>query len=219
MRAETSRSIYISWGKRTFDFITASIGLVLLLPLFFLVSLLSKLTSQGPVFYRQERVGRSGNTFKIIKFRTMQVGVGKYGPNVTATGDPRITSLGKCLRASKLDELPQLWNVFKGEMSLVGPRPEIPIYVKSYTEEQKKVLSVRPGITDPSSIAYRHEEDLLASHANPEIYYQKVVLPHKLSLNAEYIGNTTLKYDLALLSKTLFCLLSRHSGGTSGAVN
>jgi len=137
----------------------------------------------------------------------MQIDADKCGPSVTAGGDPRITSIGRILRTLKVDELPQLWNVVKGDMSLVGPRPEVPLYIKFYTEEQKKVLDVRPGITDPSSLTYRYEEELLAAQANPEAYYQEVLLPHKLALNAEYIRNISLKYDLSLLSKTLFSLL------------
>jgi lipopolysaccharide/colanic/teichoic acid biosynthesis glycosyltransferase len=179
---------------------------MLLLPLLILLAIISKLTSPGPVFYRQMRIGKAGCSFKIVKFRTMQVDADKRGPSITAGGDSRITSLGRILRAMKLDELPQLWNVLKGEMSLVGPRPEVPLYVNSYTEEQKKVLTVRPGITDPSSIAYRDEEELLARQVNPGAYYQEVVLPHKLLLNTEYIRNISLKNDLSLITKTLFHL-------------
>ena len=149
----------------------------------------------------------------------MQADADKRGPSITSGGDPRITSIGRILRAFKLDELPQLWNVLTGDMSLVGPRPEVPRYVKSYTEEQKKVLVVRPGITDPSSLAYRYEEELLARQANPRIYYQEVVLPHKLSLNAEYIRNISLKCDLSLLAKTLFSLLFNRPRYIPRAVN
>ena len=171
------------------------------------------------MFYLQTRVGKAGKNFEIVKFRTMQVNADKHGPSITAGGDPRITSIGRMLRALKLDELPQLWNVFKGDMSLVGPRPEVPLYVKSYTEEQKKVLDVRPGITDPSSLAYRYEEDLLAAQVNPENHYQEVLLPHKLLLNAEYIRNISLKYDLSLLAKTLFSLFSNRPGYIPSTVN
>jgi len=171
------------------------------------------------VFYRQTRVGKAGRNFKIVKFRTMQIDADKCGPSVTAGGDPRITSIGRILRTLKVDELPQLWNVVKGDMSLVGPRPEVPLYVRFYTEEQKKVLNVRPGITDPSTLAYRHEEGLLATQADPEAYYQEVVLPDKLSLNAEYIQNISLKYDLSLLAKTVFTLLFNRPRYITSAVN
>lgn len=200
------RGLYESGGKRFLDLSIAIIGLLLLLPLFLLIAALVMLTSAGPVFYRQERIGKAGCRFKIVKFRTMQADADKYGSSITFDGDPRITSLGRILRAVKLDELPQLWNILKGDMSMVGPRPEVALYVKFYTEEQKKVLTVRPGITDPSSIAYRYEEELLGRQANPAIYYQEVILPHKLTLNAEYIQNISLKMDLSILSKTLFCL-------------
>ena len=218
LETRTSHGFYVSGGKRILDFFTAAIGLVFLLPGFLFVALLSKLTSPGPIFYRQERVGRAGRTFKIVKFRTMQIDADKHGPSITASSDSRITSLGRIMRTLKIDEIPQLWNVLKGEMSLVGPRPEIPLYVKSYTEEQKRVLTILPGITDPSSIAYRNEEELLAQQANPERYYQEVILPHKLSLNMEYIQNRSLKYDLSLLAKTLFSIFfSRPRYATSTA--
>lgn len=149
----------------------------------------------------------------------MHVNADKHGPIITARGDSRITSLGRILRVIKLDELPQLWNVLKGEMSLVGPRPEVPLYVNSYTEEQKKVLTVRPGITDLSSIAYRDEEELLARQVNPRTYYLEVVLPHKLSLNAEYIRDISLKNDLSLITKTLFQLFFNRPRYTPSVVN
>jgi len=193
--------------------------LLLLLPIFLLIGVLAKLISPGPIFYRQERVGRAGRPFRIIKFRTMQVDADKRGPSITAGGDPRVTSLGRFLRSLKIDELPQLWNVLVGDMSLVGPRPEVPLYVSSYTEEQKQALMVRPGITDPSSIAYRHEEELLAAQANPERYYREVVLPHKLSLNLEYIQNISLKQDLSLLTKTLSCLFFNRPRYVASVVN
>jgi len=217
--AQAKHGLYASGGKRLLDFCVSILGLIFLSPLFLLIAILSKFSSSGPVFYRQTRVGKAGKNFEIVKFRTMHVDADKHGPSITAGGDPRITSIGKILRDLKLDELPQFWNVFKGNMSLVGPRPEVPFYVKSYTQEQRKVLDVRPGITDPSSLAYRHEEDLLATQANPENYYQEILLPHKLSLNAEYICNTSLKYDLSLLAKTLFSLFSNQPGCIPSAVN
>ncbi|HSS98562.1 MAG TPA: sugar transferase [Terriglobales bacterium] len=207
---EIKFSFYELRGKRLLDSCLSTLGLVILLPLFALIAILLKFTSSGPIFYRQSRVGKAGQNFKILKFRTMQVDADKQGPSITVAGDSRITPTGRILRALKLDELPQLWNVLKGDMSLVGPRPEVPLYVQSYTEEQRKVLQVRPGITDLTSLAYRTEEALLASQPDAEHHYQEIVLPHKLSLNAEYILNITLKYDLSILGKTLFSLfLSR----------
>jgi lipopolysaccharide/colanic/teichoic acid biosynthesis glycosyltransferase len=198
------RSFYESEGKRFLDLSIATVALLLLLPFFLLIAVLVKVTSTGPVFYRQGRVGKAGRCFNIIKFRTMHLDADKNGPSITSAGDPRITALGRMIRTLKLDELPQLWNVLKGEMSLVGPRPEIPSYANSYTEEQRKVLEVRPGITDPASIAYRYEEGLLGRQANPAAYYQEVLLPHKLTLNAEYIRNISLKSDIHLVGKTLW---------------
>jgi len=174
----------------------------LMLPLFALLALVSKLTSPGPVFFRQDRVGRAGRRFRIVKFRTMQLGADRHGPLVTAKGDPRVTSLGRILRRSKLDELPQLWNVFTGDMSLVGPRPEVPLYVAAYSEEQRCVLAVRPGLTDPASIAYWDEEQRLAAHPEPERYYRDVILAQKLSLSLEYIQRITLSRDLLILAGT-----------------
>jgi lipopolysaccharide/colanic/teichoic acid biosynthesis glycosyltransferase len=217
--ANTKSGLYKSGGKRLLDFCSSAIGLLVLAPVLVLIALVIKILSPGPLFYRQERVGKGGHTFKIMKFRTMQVDADKLGPSITAGGDPRVTPIGRILRALKLDELPQLWNVLKGDMSLVGPRPEVPLYVKSYTEEQKKVLTVRPGITDPSTLVYRYEEELLARQANPETYYQEVVLPHKLSLNAQYIRSISLKYDLSLLTKTLSSLFFNRPRYIPSAVN
>jgi lipopolysaccharide/colanic/teichoic acid biosynthesis glycosyltransferase len=216
---KAKHGLYECGGKRLLDVCASALGLILLAPVFLLIAILIKLISPGSLFYQQERVGKDGRVFKIIKFRTMQVDADKRGPSITVGGDSRITSIGRILRALKLDELPQLWNVLKGDMSLVGPRPEVPLYVKSYSEEQKKVLVVRPGITDPSSLAYRYEEELLGRQTDPENYYQQVVLPHKLSLNAEYICNISLKYDLSLLSKTLLSLLFNRPRYIPSAVN
>jgi len=204
---ETYRSFYQFAGKRFFDFCSATLGLTFFWPLLAVIALASKCLSRGPVLYLQERIGKNGRRFRIVKFRTMKVGADISGPSITIGGDRRITSLGRILRAVKLDELPQLWNVLKGDMSLVGPRPEVALYVKSYTEEQKKVLSVRPGITDPACLAYRYEEELLSRQPDPERHYQDVLLPHKLSLNAEYIRNISLKYDLVILLQTVSSLL------------
>jgi len=197
---------YTIWGKRTLDLFVACTGLIVVSPLFALLAVLIKVTSKGPVFYRQERVGRSGKLFRIAKFRSMYLHADRSGLLVTSAGDPRVTPVGRILRRLKLDELPQLWNVLKGEMSLVGPRPEVPCYVKSYSTSQRQVLTVRPGITDPVSILYRHEEKTLGEQADPERYYREVVMPDKLNLNLEYLNHISLSYDLSVLLRTTGCL-------------
>src|SRR5205823_545941 len=147
--------------------------------------------------------GKGGKVFRVLKFRSMVPGAARMGPDITSAGDSRVTPIGKHLRRWKLDELPQLCNVFKGEMSLVGPRPELPSYVRNYTPEQREVLSVRPGITDLAAIQYRHEEQLLASSNDVARFYTEVVLPHKLSLNRVYIERISLFQDLKLILQTL----------------
>ena len=196
-------TFYARIGKRFFDAVVASISLLLLAPLLAVLALLVKAASPGPVFYRQERVGRDGKIFRIAKFRSMLVNADRLGLHITSAGDPRITRIGRILRACKLDELPQLWNVARGEMSLVGPRPEVPRYVNSYSAAQREVLAIRPGVTDPASIAYREEEKLLASQPDPERYYREVVLPHKLDLNREYLSRMSFCYDAYLLARTI----------------
>ncbi len=158
---------YSAGGKRVFDVIGSLMALVLFAPLFVLIAVLVWLTSPGPVLFRQQRVGRSGETFEILKFRSMRTDQGVGGPLVTSAGDRRVTRVGSVLRLTKLDELPQFWNVFRGDMSLVGPRPEVPRYVTYYTLKQRDVLCVRPGITDAASIEYRFEEELLGTQSDP----------------------------------------------------
>jgi len=205
---------YRRYGKRILDSGAAMIGLVLLLPLLLFIALLVKATSKGPVFYRQERVGRDGKMFLIVKFRSMYHNDGTNGLALTCKGDPRITSVGRYLRCLKFDELPQLWNVLRGEMSLVGPRPEVPNYVQYYSPAQRQVLSVRPGVTDPASIAYRREEELLDGQPDPDRYYREVILPQKLSMNLEYLNHMTLCNDLVLLLRTTGAVLLRSSLST-----
>jgi lipopolysaccharide/colanic/teichoic acid biosynthesis glycosyltransferase len=188
--------------KRSFDFLTALIGLIVLFPLFFIISLLIKLTSPGPVFHRGKRVGLSARLFNLYKFRTMVIGAENMGPGITPQNDPRITSVGRILRRAKLDELPQLINVLKGEMSLVGPRPEDPRYVLLYNEEQRRILSVRPGITSPASIRFRHEENML-SIANKDTYVLNL-MPEKIIIDLRYLERQTLWTDLSLLFCTVF---------------
>lgn len=162
--------------KRLFDVIVAAVGLIVLSPLFVLLAIWIKLDSQGPVFYRAERVGKGGRLFRMYKFRGMLDNPAQIGLGITARGDPRVTRAGRFLRGTKLDELPQLINVLHGEMSLVGPRPEDPRYVTLYSLEQRLVLSVRPGITSPASVAYRDEEAMLKDH-NVDDLYTRVVMP------------------------------------------
>lgn len=197
-------------AKRAFDLVVASLALLLLAPLFALIALAIKLDSPGPVFFRQERVGRHGVPFRIHKFRTMVVDAPTRGPLITVGRDPRITRVGAFLRDTKLDELAQLIDVLQGTMSLVGPRPEVPQYVARYTPEQRaKILSVRPGITDPASLEYRRESELLARAADPERAYVEQIMPAKLRQAERYVDEATLWTDLRVLARTLRILLFR----------
>ncbi len=195
--------LYRRGGKRLFDVFTSSVALLLFLPLLLIIALLIKLTSAGPALYFQQRVGLGGRVFRIAKFRSMQNNAEQVGLSITCRGDARVTPLGKILRSLKVDELPQLWNVLKGEMSLVGPRPEVPRYVRRYDLRQRQVLTLRPGITDLASIKYRREEHLLSQCADPERFYEEVILPRKLELNLDYMERESFCYDLLLLSRTV----------------
>lgn len=197
------KALYAKTGKRIFDTAIASIALVMLTPLFALLALMVKVTSRGPILYRQVRVGRNGRVFQLVKFRSMFVNSDRKGLLITSAGDDRITPFGRILRRSKMDELPQLWNVVRGEMSLVGPRPEVPLYVGSYSPEQREVLTISPGITDSASIAYREEEKVLASKSDPDLYYREIILPHKIELNREYLKQMSFSYDVRLLFQTV----------------
>jgi len=189
--------------KRLFDIAASAIGLLVLWPVFLVIAVLIKLEDGGPVFYRQERIGYKGRPFKIWKFRTMVVNADKLGKPLTVGRDPRITRVGYWLRKFKLDELPQLLNVLLGEMSLVGPRPEVPQYVALYTPEQRKVLDLVPGITDPASIKFANEAELLAEASNPEKFYIEHIMPTKIRLNMEYASHATLWSDILVILKTL----------------
>ena len=196
-------------AKRLFDIVLAGLGLLLLSPLLLGIALWIKLDSRGPVFFRQERVGRHGVPFRIHKFRTMVTDAERLGAQITVGADARITPAGRVLRGAKLDELPQLIDVLAGTMSLVGPRPEVPRYVALYPSALRdKVLSVRPGITDRASIEFRDESALLAAAADPEREYTEVVLPTKLLFAAEYVDRASLAYDLRLIAQTLKVLVS-----------
>ncbi len=191
-------------SKRVFDWVMSSLGLLVLAPLLLLIALAVKLDSPGPVFFRQERVGRFGQTFRIHKFRTMRHEPVGQGLQITVGADSRITRVGGFLRGSKLDELPQLIDVWVGSMSLVGPRPEVPRYVAHYPAAMRdKVLSVRPGITDIASIEYRDESSVLARAMDPEQAYIHEVLPHKLALAASYVDQASVWMDVRLIWRTI----------------
>lgn len=189
--------------KRIMDIILSIFGIIVMAIPMLLISIAIKLNSKGPVLFRQVRVGKDGRLFKINKFRTMITDAEKKGMQITVGKDNRITSVGHILRKTKLDEFPQLFNVLFGEMSFVGPRPEVPKYVDLYDDYQKNVLKVKPGITDLASIEYRDESSILGQSSDPEKAYVEEVLPEKLRLNMKYIKNMTVFYDLKLIFKTL----------------
>lgn len=193
--------------KRFFDIVASGIGLLVFSPLFVLMALWIKCDSKGPVFYRQTRVGRHGKDFRLFKFRSMRVGSDRKGLITVGGHDPRITRSGYFIRKYKLDELPQLINVFTGDMSLVGPRPEVRKYVDLYTPEQRHVLDVRPGITDPASIRYRNENELLGAADDPERYYVDVIMPDKLRINLDYVTNQSFGHDLKIIFQTFAAIL------------
>jgi lipopolysaccharide/colanic/teichoic acid biosynthesis glycosyltransferase len=191
--------------KRLFDVLVGAAALLLLSPLFLGVAIAIKLSSPGPIFYRAVRVGRHGVLFKLYKFRSMVVNADKIGAGITTAHDPRITPIGRFLRRTKLDELPQLINVLRGEMSLVGPRPEDPRYVALYTEAQRRVLRARPGMTSLASVRYRNEQALL-SGADWETRYIQQIMPDKLAIDLQYMERATLLSDLGVLWQTFLAL-------------
>ena len=194
--------------KRIFDVIASGLGLIVLSPLFLILAIWIKLDSKGPVFYRQVRAGYKNKDFRIFKFRSMRVGADK-GSLVTIGGhDPRVTRSGYFIRKFKFDELPQLINVFLGDMSLVGPRPEVRHYVDYWTPEQMHVLDVRPGITDPASIKFRNENELMEKADDPETYYIEVIMQEKIKLYLEYVEKHSFFYDIALIFKTFWVIVS-----------
>ena len=193
--------------KRLFDVVASGLGVMVLSPLFLILAIWIKLDSKGPVFYRQVRVGYKNKDFRIFKFRSMCVGADK-GSLVTIGGhDPRVTRSGYFIRKFKFDELPQLINVFLGDMSLVGPRPEVRHYVDYWTPEQMHVLDVRPGITDPASIKFRNENELMEKAEDPEKYYIEVIMQEKIKLYLEYVEKHSFFYDLGLIFKTFFVIV------------
>lgn len=196
-------SFYYLYGKRIFDILATISGGLILLPIIIIIVIWIKLSSKGPIFYVQKRVGKDFQEFDLYKFRSMIIDADKVGPSVTSGDDPRITKVGKIIRRTKIDELPQLINVIKGDMSLVGPRPEVIKFVKEKKEEYTKILSVRPGITDNAAIAYRDEETIMNQYENKEKAYIEIVLPEKIKLYNEYLQNISLINDIKLILKTL----------------
>ena len=194
--------------KRIFDVTASGLGLLLLSPLFLIVAIWIRLDSPGPVFYRQTRVGRYNKDFRLLKFRSMRIGSDKKGLITVGGRDPRVTRSGYWIRKYKLDELPQLINVFKGDMSLVGPRPEVRKYVDLYTPEQLHVLDVRPGITDMASIRYRNENELLEQAADPEQFYRDTVMQDKLRINLKYVSDHSFFKDIKIILMTFKAVVS-----------
>lgn len=188
---------------RCFDFLFSLVGLIILSPVFLLVSFIIKVTSKGPVFFKQNRVGKGGDDFKVFKFRTMYLEAEKRGLLTVGGKDNRVTGVGYYLRRFKIDELPQLINVLRGEMSIVGPRPEVRRYVEMYSPEQRRTLQVLPGITDYASIEYRNENDLLSLAENPEEFYINEIMPKKIELNFKYINDRSLQQYFKIITKTL----------------
>lgn len=192
--------------KRLFDIIVSSLGIIILSPFLLLTALIIKLDSKGPVFFKQIRVGKDEKQFKIYKFRTMVFDAEKQGLQITVGADPRITKTGRFLRKYKLDEFPQLFNVFIGNMSFVGPRPEVPKYTALYDNKQKSILKLRPGITEEASIKYKDESEILAKSSCPEKTYIEEIMPKKIELNLNYMKNISLLYDISLMLKTIFSI-------------
>ena len=190
--------------KRLFDITASFFGIIILSPLLIFIGLWVGLSSKGGVFYKQIRVGKNNKDFKLYKFRSMRVNSDKQGLLTVGSKDSRITKAGYFIRKYKIDELPQLFNVLKGDMSFVGPRPEVRRYVDLYSKDQMKVLSVRPGITDPASIKYRNENDILSSASNPEEYYIQHIMPDKLKINIDYINTQTFIKDIKIIFQTIF---------------
>ena len=189
--------------KRLFDFIASLIGLIFLSPLFLLISLLIKLSSKGPVLFRQKRVGKNGIVFTLIKFRSMAVEQ-ENNSTISVKGDIRITPFGKFIRRFKLDELPELWNVLVGEMSMVGPRPDVPGFADLLEGESRLILNLRPGITGPASLKYANEEEMLAEVANTEEYNKNVIFPDKVRINLDYYHRQNIWLDLKIIFATIF---------------
>lgn len=207
----SEQTVAASATRRVLDLLLAIPAVILLLPVFAIVAIWIKLDSRGPVFFLQERVGLGGRTFRIFKFRTMVTDAEQRGTQITIGRDPRITRSGHFLRKYRFDELPQLFNVLKGEMSIVGPRPEVPRYVEFYNDEQRQILAYRPGITSPATIEFSNESELLSQNADPadpETYYRTQLMPAKLAIDLNYSRQATIWSDCAVIAGTVVRLLS-----------
>jgi lipopolysaccharide/colanic/teichoic acid biosynthesis glycosyltransferase len=205
--------------KRLFDVTVALVGLLLLSPLFGVIAVLIKFDSPGPVFFKQERIGRGFRPFFIYKFRTMVEDAARQGGSITIGNDPRITRFGRFLRKSKLDELPQLFNILRGEMSFVGPRPEVREYVERFRQDYEEILTLRPGVTDLASLKYPDEAQVLARARNPEQEYLETVLPDKINLARQYVARASFIFDLYLIVKTLVKVVGMLAGCQSAYLN
>ncbi|MBC8394162.1 MAG: sugar transferase [Deltaproteobacteria bacterium] len=192
--------------KRVFDLISSGIGLILAAPLIGAVALLIKVTSPGSMFFGQERVGFSERVFRVFKFRTMVDRADAMGTSVTAGNDPRITPIGRILRRTKLDELPQLINVFRGDMSLVGPRPDVPEIVENYSPEMRRIFSIKPGITSVATLHLRDEEGILAKVEDPDKFYEDILVPLKVKLAMEHVDRNSFWFDMKILLQTVWML-------------
>lgn len=201
--ADNGRRFYAGYGKRALDLAVSVPALMALSPALLVIAALVKAGSPGTVFYAQERVGRRGRPFRLYKFRTMVTDADKSGPAVTSSGDARITPLGRTLRKWKLDELPQLWNVVRGDMSLVGPRPEVRKYTDIFRDDYSEILEISPGITDYAALEYRDEEEVLARYPDAEEAYTSVVLPEKIALYRQYLRDMGFRSDLKIIFRTI----------------
>lgn len=201
--------------KRGFDLLSAALALIVLWPLMFIAAMAVRLGSPGPVVFRQQRIGREFRSFTVYKFRTMRDDA--TGADITSGSDPRITRVGRILRETKIDELPQLFNILKGDMSIVGPRPELPRYVEMFRTEYEYLLTVRPGLTDPASLHYRNEQQLLAGADDPTWLYETEILPHKLALSREYVDGASFRSDLRIVTKTLRALVKSPSASPNSS--
>jgi lipopolysaccharide/colanic/teichoic acid biosynthesis glycosyltransferase len=196
-------------GKRVFDLVVALVALVLLFPVLAVIALIIKLDSPGPAFYAQERVSLNGRRFRLLKFRTMVVDADRLAPNISAAGDPRVTRVGQVLRRWYLDEFPQLLNVIRGDMSLVGPRPETPEFVERYSPAERRVLTVRPGLAGPSTLAFMDEAELLAAAPDPMAHYVTTILHERVRADLAYLEHRSIGYDIRVLSAQVLAILRR----------
>lgn len=208
--AQGNRTLYCRFGKRVLDLLMAAAGLILLSPLFLLIALLVRITSDGPILHRENRVGRDATIFQILEFRTTTLDSERDGWVLTIEDDQQVTGLGQILRKLNLDQMPQLWNVLRGDMSIVGPRPEIPSYVAMYTRQQLRVLTVRPGMADMASGRCPHEALILARAVGGDEFYRREILPERLLLNLDYIDRASLILDLKLMAQSASSIL-RHN--------